>query len=809
MYFEIYDWDNLIKRGQGKDILNEIEWEHEIMSVPSLDLTLPIEYADYIKGREEFKLWVNGKVFWGIIKDHNINKAEETIDIHVEHVVSEWEYRQISVNHAVADGKINAVYKGAKTVKKGAESITASNFSLTQKSFDKATDAQLAKYAYARAWNNTNGEELKIVDVDTKVIESATTKKDIGKADAVPVSTKGQAVVEYAKKFLGTPYVWGGNSLTRGCDCSGFTKKIFQHFGINIPRYSQDQLSVGVPVSRNNIQPGDLIVYYGHVAIVYDKNHIIHSSTGYKGKSGVMIRPNPFYRKIAGIRRLVGSSDDKSRARHYSEQGYGSKKLIGREVPAEFTAYYPGEGGIYVDAHGKRLKASNMTCAAPPEVPQGSYIQITEFTPKYGGYQGKIYKVTDTGGDIKIIGGVYRIDILVGSASTANKFGRRKGKIIIGDKKASFKYEGNSGSTTPADEKKPTKYEVTFRTDKGTSISVEMTIADEYKTESASEASIIDNIEDIFGDMNIAYPGWRIDYQDDSADRMIDYVYSRQNKLEALTKTMELTPDLFWRVGFTNEKLIEIGKFGKQKQHILSLKRPGQNNSLILTEPTIDWDYENVINVATVYSEKSDTGMSSMTLREVYNDTSLQEDGFPVVIIRANVNNERDYSKYTVQYPTLAPNNELEYAVLDEESITAEAGYLIEGTYAFTDLAPTNADSETKKTKKITDKQRKNAAKKAYHAAIRKLKQARRSHTVETEVTQIPNNINVGDKVRLIYDNNLWNLEACTNYWKKILSMDDWWYVTKISYKIHGDLSEVNSLTLAKMLKVERESDNQ
>lgn len=815
MYFEIYDWDNLIKRGQGKDILNEIEWEHEIMSVPTLDLTLPIEYADYIKGREEFKLFVNDKVFWGIVKDHNINHAERTIELHIEHVVSEWEYRQISVNRAIQDRNINTVYKGAKTTTKGIESITASNFSITQKTFNKATNKQLIQYAYARAWNNKNGDNIPIVDVDAKLIETESTKKDLGKADAVPVKTKGEAVVDYARKFLGTPYVWGGESLTKGCDCSGFTMQVFRHFGINLPHYDADQRSYGTKVDPKDIQAGDLMCYYGHVAIVVDKNHIIHSSTGYNGKSGVMIRPNPFYRKVATIRRLVGSKDDKSKTRQYSDKGYGSKKLIGREVSAVFTAYYPGENGDYKDAQGHKLKASNMTCAAPPEVDMGSFVQITEFSPKYGGYLGKIYKVTDRKSSAKIVDGVYHLKILVGSKATADKFGKRQGKIILGDKKPTYKYEGNSGSTSS----NSSKYEVTFFTANGTSISVEMTIADEYKTESASEASIIDNIEDIFGDMNMAYPGWRIDYQDDSASRMVDYVYSRQNKLEALTKTMELTPDLFWRVGFTNEKLIEIGKFGQKKNHIISLKPPGRNNSMILTEPTVDWDYENVVNVATVFSEKSDTGMSSMTLREVYNDPSLQEKGFPVVILRANANNERNYSSYTVQFPSLAPNNELEYAILDEESIKAEAGYLIEGTYAFTDLAPTNTDTDDtgkKKTKKITDAKRKKAAQKAYHAGIRKLKQARRSHTVDTDVTQLPNIINVGDQVRLIYDSSLWNLEACTNYWKKLINInnevgvsDSWWYVTRVNYRIHGDLSEVNSITLAKMLKVERESDNQ
>lgn len=72
--------------------------------------------------------------------------------------------------------------------------------------------------------------------------------------------------------------------------------------------------------------------------------------------------------------------------------------------------------------------------------------------------------------------------------------------------------------------------------------------------------------------------------------------------------------------------------------------------------------------------------MSSLSLREVYNDTSLQDPNFPVVIIRNNINNERDYNY--IDYPKLAPNNQLEYAVIDTESVAMESGLFIEGTFA-------------------------------------------------------------------------------------------------------------------------------
>ena len=358
-------------------------------------------------------------------------------------------------------------------------------------------------------------------------------------------------------------------------------------------------------------------------------------------------------------------------------------------------------------------------------------------------------------------------------------------------------------------------YTLTASTARGTSITVKIEVLSGtggYST--LDDPAVVDQLEDIYTDTNFAYPGWQVDFQDDSGDTMIDYVYSRQNKLEALTQTMELTDDLWWRVGLWDEKRLEIGKFGEIKPYTLSTKPSGKTNIHILTEPTIDYDFENVVNVATVYSDKTDGGMSSLTLREAYMDEELldknvitekiQKDGFPVVILHSNANNERDYSEYISQFPKMAPNNNIEYAVIDEESVALEQGTVIEGTYAFNDYSPFEIDG-----KRISDAKRARAARTVYNAVVKKLIQARRSHDITVTTEPIPCDLEVGDRIRFIYDNNIWNLEACSSYWKKILSMNDYFYVTAISYNYdeYGNLT--NTLTLAKWLKVERETSNQ
>lgn len=346
-------------------------------------------------------------------------------------------------------------------------------------------------------------------------------------------------------------------------------------------------------------------------------------------------------------------------------------------------------------------------------------------------------------------------------------------------------------------------YTVTASTARGTSITVRVTVEDGQDYSNVDDPSVIDKLQDIYNDTNFAYPGWNIEWRDGAENRVIDYVYSRQNKLEALTATVELTDDLWWRVGFWNEKKIQIGKFGNLKPYIISKKKSGATNIRMIQEPTIEPDLENVVNVATVYSDKSDGGMSSLTLREVYMDTSLQKSGFPVVILHSNVNNERDYHMYISQFPQLAPNNEIEYAILDEESIALESGTLIEGTYSFNDLSPFQTEGKT-----ISDAKRIQASKTVYDAVVKKLIQSRRSYDIILTTEHIPTDLLAGDKVRLIYDNKIWEQTACSNYWKKILSLNDEFYITHITYNIDEYGNEWNELTLTKWLKIERETAN-
>lgn len=114
----------------------------------------------------------------------------------------------------------------------------------------------------------------------------------------------GQDIVNYAEQFVGNDYKWGGNSLTSGCDCSGFVHLVYKHFGYNnLPRYSQSFKSVGKKVdSVSDILPGDIVVYPGHVAICINKDKIVEAQSR---NAGITDTRSVRHKYPTAIRRII------------------------------------------------------------------------------------------------------------------------------------------------------------------------------------------------------------------------------------------------------------------------------------------------------------------------------------------------------------------------------------------------------------------------------------------------------------------------------------------------------------------------
>lgn len=124
------------------------------------------------------------------------------------------------------------------------------------------------------------------------------------KAPSLTGSTyeKGQTVAEFAQRFVGNPYVWGGTDLNRGADCSGFIGSIYRSFGYKLPRSSSELRSAGRKVSYSQKQPGDIICYNGHVAMYIGNGKIVYASSR---KTGIKISQRANYRSIVCVRRIV------------------------------------------------------------------------------------------------------------------------------------------------------------------------------------------------------------------------------------------------------------------------------------------------------------------------------------------------------------------------------------------------------------------------------------------------------------------------------------------------------------------------
>jgi len=132
-----------------------------------------------------------------------------------------------------------------------------------------------------------NGDWIK-VSLDGKIGYMASEFLSV-KAGKRPENSRSMRIIDYAKKFIGTPYVWGGTNLEKGVDCSGFVYSVMKNFGITLNRGSMYQYSNGVPVKKDELLVGDLVFFdtdmnggISHVGIYMGGGQFIHSSSSKK-----------------------------------------------------------------------------------------------------------------------------------------------------------------------------------------------------------------------------------------------------------------------------------------------------------------------------------------------------------------------------------------------------------------------------------------------------------------------------------------------------------------------------------------------
>ena len=145
------------------------------------------------------------------------------------------------------------------------------------------------------------GDWVKVLLDDEEVYVSAEfveVSAELGTAVTMSELLYGQGIsdvrvdiCQYAKEFLGNPYVWGGTSLTKGADCSGYVMSLYKKYGVSLPHSSRAQANCGTTIKVSEAQPGDLIFYgkgktINHVAMYIGGGQVIHASSP---KTGIRI----------------------------------------------------------------------------------------------------------------------------------------------------------------------------------------------------------------------------------------------------------------------------------------------------------------------------------------------------------------------------------------------------------------------------------------------------------------------------------------------------------------------------------------
>lgn len=161
-----------------------------------------------------------------------------------------------------------------------------------QKELKKLQQDLANAQAAEAARNNAANQTYKETDY-TSIIDNAS-GSDLGKK-----------VAKYACQYIGNPYVYGGTSLTKGADCSGFTYRVYKDFGYNLDRTSYAQRSNGTEVAYADAQPGDIICYSGHVGIYIGGGYIVHASSSKPYPRGGIKVNKATYRTILSVRRII------------------------------------------------------------------------------------------------------------------------------------------------------------------------------------------------------------------------------------------------------------------------------------------------------------------------------------------------------------------------------------------------------------------------------------------------------------------------------------------------------------------------
>lgn len=264
------------------DLLNRLEYAQQIYDY---DRNLLTQYQETVQQVADLKSQV------------------ETEKAELEEVQQSYQEQQASYESMIAEKQ--SQMSDFDTQLASAQSLAA-QYKATVDEQNEIIRQEQAAAAAAAAQNNNKGKNTTTANNNngSNTGGDSTTGGSTGGGGLNPpfsTSVSGSDVVSYACQFIGNPYVWGGESLTNGADCSGFIKSVYANFGISLPHSSVALQRAGSEVSYENAQPGDIVCYAGHVAIYMGGGQIVHASSPSTGiKTG-----SATYRSIISVRRVL------------------------------------------------------------------------------------------------------------------------------------------------------------------------------------------------------------------------------------------------------------------------------------------------------------------------------------------------------------------------------------------------------------------------------------------------------------------------------------------------------------------------
>lgn len=271
-------WEAMMEAKSIADFLNRVEYVSDVYDYDRAQLTV---YQETVQQVADLKTRL----------DAELAEMEEL----------EISYREQAASLEAVIAEKSAVMDDFETQLASAKTLATQYASTIQQQNEIIANEKARQAAEAARKNAGNQSNNSNNAANSPGLSSGTGLTDSGLNPPYATSVSGGDVVNFASQYVGYPYVYGGNSLTEGADCSYFVKACFEQFGISLPRNSYSMQSCGQAVSYDCAQAGDIICYSGHVAIYMGNGRIVHASSP---KNGICYG-TATYRTILTIRRVL------------------------------------------------------------------------------------------------------------------------------------------------------------------------------------------------------------------------------------------------------------------------------------------------------------------------------------------------------------------------------------------------------------------------------------------------------------------------------------------------------------------------